>query len=130
MANQQPDRRISPTRSPEERANVLRTLYERSVLTFRLFTDRRVGLLPKIIPILAAIYFVSPADLMPALLMGPLAPLGVVDDVGVVLLALSLFVQAAPPDVVQEHLRELKAGRRPHTDDDDVVEGHAEVIDE
>lgn len=117
-------------RSPEQQAGVLRTLVERGILTWKLLWDRRVGFLPKLIPLLALAYIVSPVDLMPALAMGPLAPLGALDDVGVMLLGLNLFVQAAPPDVVAEYVRELSRSHTASGSDDDVIEGHAEVIDE
>lgn len=124
---QPPARRqpIDPTRPPAERAGMLKTLYERALLTWRLLWDPRVGFWPKLIPVLGAAYIVSPVDLLPAFLMGPLAPLGVTDDLGVALLVLNLFVKAAPPDVVSEILRQMR--RRPQ--DDDVVEGSAEWIE-
>ena len=128
---------ISPTRSPEERAGLLRSLYQNAALTWRLFGDRRVGFWPKLIPVLALLYLISPIDLIPAALLGVLAPLGAVDDIGVIVLALNLFVQAAPPDIVQEYLRSFGRQNVPDDwadsqewDDENVVDGEAEVIDE
>ncbi len=112
-----------------ERVGLIRALYERSLLTWKLLWDRRVGFLPKLIPLLAVVYLVSPIDLVPAVALGPLAPLGTLDDVGIMLLALNLFVQAAPPDVVREYLRELGSKRISH-DEADVIEGQAKVVDE
>ena len=125
--NQLPTRRqpVDPSRPPAERVGMLKALYERAVLTWRLLWDPRVGFWPKLIPVLGAAYIISPVDLLPAFLMGPLAPLGVTDDLGVALLVLNLFVQAAPPDVVSEMLRQMRG--RPQ--DDDVVDGSAEWID-
>ncbi len=117
------------TYPPEERVGMLRALYENAVLTWRLLWDGRVGFLPKVIPLLAVVYALSPIDLLPAWLMGMLAPLGVADDIGVVLLALSLFVQACPPDVVAEHLREMRRGRL-SARSEDVVEGESEEVGE
>lgn len=115
---------------------VLRALYERSILTWRLFWDNRVSLLPKLIPLIAVIYTVSPVDLAPMLFLGPLAPLGTLDDVGIILIALGLFVQACPPDIVQEHRRELGAaapGDYPDTplltSDEDVVDSDVEILE-
>jgi uncharacterized membrane protein YkvA (DUF1232 family) len=129
--NEQPQRQSQPLpRSSLDRAGALRAFIEKAVLTWRLFWDDRVGIGPKLIPCAAAIYLISPIDLLPAVLLGPLAPLGVVDDVGVVLLALSLFIQVSPPDVVKEHLRELGGVFMPHAADDDVIEGTARAIDQ
>ncbi|MBN1429844.1 MAG: DUF1232 domain-containing protein [Anaerolineae bacterium] len=108
-----------------ERPGALRALWDRTLLSWRLFWDGRVGVLPKLLPIGAAIYLVSPIDLLPALLMGPLAPLGALDDVGIILLALNLFIQVSPPDIVKEHLRELGSNLLRHSDGDegDVIDG-------
>jgi len=140
MSDQMPEQHsrniISPTRSPEERVGLLRTLYQNTILTWQLFWDGRVGFWPKLIPILALIYLVSPIDLIPAALLGPLAPLGAVDDLGFIVLALNLFVKAAPPDVVREYLRLFSRQDAPEdwADEqnwqDDVIEGQAEIIDD
>lgn len=121
-------RRGSSTAAPGS----VRTLYERAILTWKLFWDRRVSLLPKLIPALAVAYAISPLDLAPALAMGPLAPLGVLDDVGILLLALGLFIEACPPDVVREYQRELGASRSNLLPggEPDVVEGEARSLDE
>jgi uncharacterized membrane protein YkvA (DUF1232 family) len=85
------------------------------------------------IPFAAIAYVLSPFDFLPEMLMGPL---GVFDDVGIIMLGLTLFIQAAPPDIVREHLRALSAGRGelgPGDDeaasypDEDIVDG--EVIE-
>src|SRR5574341_795181 len=117
-----------------QQPGMLRALYEHTILTWRLLWDNRVGLLPKLIPVFAVIYAISPLDLLPAFIMGPLAPLGVVDDAALLLLALSLFVKACPPDVVHEYKRELGAldtrqALQMPTDDEDIVDGEAEVLD-
>jgi uncharacterized membrane protein YkvA (DUF1232 family) len=103
----------------------LRMLYERATLTWRLLWDERVGFLPKLIPLGALVYVLSPVDLLPVLAVGPL---GTLDDFGIILLALTLFIQVAPPDIVQEHLRQLGAGRDIAPSDDDIIDG--EIMNE
>jgi uncharacterized membrane protein YkvA (DUF1232 family) len=130
--NKQRNRQLSEY-SDEERAGVLRTLANRAVLTWRLFWDERVSFWPKLIPVAAVIYTLSPLDFITEFLAPVIGPLVVVDDVGVLILALTLFIQLAPPDVVSEHLHALGTRVPPPTDlgeDGDVVEGHAEVVDE
>lgn len=106
------DRRAQrANRSPDEQVGMLRSLVERASLTWKLLWDKRVGLLPKVIPLLGVVYLVSPVDLLPELLVGALGPLIVLDDVGVAMLVLNLFIQAAPPDIVREYLREMRGGR-------------------
>jgi hypothetical protein len=61
--------------------------------------------------------------------MGPLAPLGTLDDIGVALLALNIFIQASPIEVVQEHLRKLGGFiETPDMNMDDVIDGEAEEL--
>jgi uncharacterized membrane protein YkvA (DUF1232 family) len=136
----QPNRKerneLAQTRPPEERAGLIRELINRSILTWRLFWDRRVGFWPKLIPLLGLAYLVSPVDLLAeAPFIAVIGPLAYLDDVGLILLALNLFVQASPPDIVREHLRELGArgigpgGYYEDGEEDDVVEGSVEEIE-
>lgn len=130
--NEQPGRPNKSITQPSlERPGALRALIERAALTWRLFWDGRVGIGPKLIPVAGLVYLVSPVDLLPALMLGPLAPLGALDDIGIILLVLNLFIQVSPPDVVKEHLRELGSGfLRSAGDDDDVIDGTAKPLDE
>lgn len=103
-------------------------LFDRFTLSWRLMADGRVNLPHKVIPVLALLYLISPVDFVPELLLGPLAPLGVIDDIGIVLLALDFFIRMAPSDVVREHLEDLQrrytgAAQRKSKTDDNVVEG-------
>src|SRR5690554_4564499 len=77
-------------RSPDEQVGMLRSLVERASLTWKLLWDRRVGWLPKLIPVLGLAYIVSPVDLLPELLVGVLGPLIALDDIGVIMLVLNL----------------------------------------
>jgi uncharacterized membrane protein YkvA (DUF1232 family) len=117
-------RELSPD-ALNEQVGLFRTLYERAILTWHLLWDPRVGFWPKLIPILGLLYIVSPVDLLPALAVGPL---GTLDDAGIALLVLNLFVQASPPDVVKEYLRELRG--HAFGADRDVVDGEAREVEE
>ena len=87
-------------------------------LGWRLFRDPRVASrLKVIVPLLAALYLVSPIDVVPDLFLG----IGQVDDlgmVGVALLVLArLLPRFAPPEVVEEHRRAIGlSGRAANTD--------------
>ena len=74
-------------------------------LAWRLLRDPRVA--PRLktgVPLLAALYVLSPLDLLPDLLLGP----GQVDDLGVVgltlLFLLRVLPRLAPSSVLAEHL--------------------------
>ena len=78
-----------------------------AALFSRLVQDPRVSLRAKLF--LAAIfaYLILPADLVPDFLIGP----GQVDDLAILLAGLKFFLKLCPPEVVEEHLRAVRAPR-------------------
>jgi uncharacterized membrane protein YkvA (DUF1232 family) len=111
-----PRQRIDPNRYAQP--GMLGTIVGQVRLSWRLLSDPRVPLaLKMIIPALMVIYVVSPIDLLPDFLIG----LGQLDDIGVVLAALALFVRLAPSDVVNEH-RDAMEGRPTATTREDVID--------
>lgn len=78
--------------------DVLLLLPDLTVLLARLMRDRRVPRLPKLVALLGVGYVLSPIDLLPALLVGPI---GLVDDLVVVSAALSRLLNHVHPDVVR-----------------------------
>jgi uncharacterized membrane protein YkvA (DUF1232 family) len=88
---------------PGERSgfrDLLLLLPDMSVLLFRLMRDDRVPVGSKAIAVVGAAYLLSPIDLMPALLLGPI---GLVDDLVVVGAVLSRMLNRVHPDVVRSH---------------------------
>jgi uncharacterized membrane protein YkvA (DUF1232 family) len=74
-------------------------------LILRLIGDRRINFLLKLLPIAAAIYVISPVDLIP----GAVFPVvGALDDAVVIWLGTTLFVTLCPDDIVQEHNNALQ----------------------
>lgn len=103
--------------------------FDRMTLSWRLMADGRVSLFHKLIPPLALLYILSPIDIAPEILLGPF---GVVDDVGIAILALEFFIRMAPSDVVREHLEDLQRrymGKRRNADSENVVEGQYKYRD-
>lgn len=66
-------------------------------LIVRLMADRRVNPLIKLLPVGTLVYLISP-DLVP----GPF------DDAMIIWLGTAAFVELCPPDIVKEHLDEIK----------------------
>ncbi len=66
-------------------------------LIFRLFLDRRVSLLLKLIPVIGLLFVINPVDFP-----------GLLDDLLVLIFSLILFVELCPRTVVDEHRRELR----------------------
>lgn len=77
-------------------------------LASRLLRDPAVPLYLKSVPVLAALYVVSPLDVIPDFIPG----LGQLDDLGLALLALTTFVRFCPERAVAFH-REAIAEKRP-----------------
>ena len=71
-----------------------------TMLMFRLLKDERVAIGDKAIAVLGIGYVLSPIDLLPTFLLGPL---GLVDDILVVSATLSRLVNHVHPDVVRTH---------------------------
>ena len=73
----------------------------------RLIKDPRVSASSKLIVAGIFTYVILPADLLPDFLLG----VGQLDDLAVILGGLKLFLRLCPPEVVQEHLKAISAGR-------------------
>jgi uncharacterized membrane protein YkvA (DUF1232 family) len=70
------------------------------VLLVRLLRDERVAIGDKAIALAGVAYALSPIDLLPEFLFGPI---GLLDDLLVVTAALSRIVNHVHPDVVRAH---------------------------
>ena len=82
----------------------MKELFERGRLVWRLMRDPRVpGWVKFGVPFLVMVYVLSPIDLIPDFFVGP----GQLDDLGVVLLGMTLMVRLSPQHVVEEHRRAL-----------------------
>jgi uncharacterized membrane protein YkvA (DUF1232 family) len=89
------------------RIGMFRSAWDRVVLAWHLFSDERVSWVAKLIPVLVIGYLISPVDFLPEIVTGPL---GLLDDLTILILGLNWFIQVAPRDIVQEHMREREVG--------------------
>jgi uncharacterized membrane protein YkvA (DUF1232 family) len=80
--------------------DLLLLLPDLTVLLLRMLRDPDVPLSSKAIAVLGVGYALSPIDLLPALLLGPI---GLVDDLLVVSAALSRLVNTVHPDVLRRN---------------------------
>jgi uncharacterized membrane protein YkvA (DUF1232 family) len=80
--------------------DMLMLLPDFTVLLARLMRDDRVSRRAKVVALFGVGYVLSPVDLLPALLVGPL---GLLDDLVVVTAALSRLLNHVHPDVVRAH---------------------------
>lgn len=90
-------------RSPGERSgfrDLLLVLPDLTILLLRLLRDHRVPILHKGIALAGVAYVLSPIDLVPVLVFGPV---GLLDDLFVVAACLSRILNHVHPDVVRGH---------------------------
>lgn len=88
------------TGSPAGVADLLLLLPDFVVLLARLLRDARVPLGAKLIAAAGIAYVLSPVDLMPEVLMGPL---GILDDLVVSAAAVSRILNHVHPDLIAAH---------------------------
>jgi len=96
-------RRTLVSHGPTDRSglrDVLLLLPDLVVLLFRLFRDSRVPLGAKAIALVGIGYVLSPIDLLPEVVLGPI---GLADDLFVVAATLSRLLNYVHPDVVRSH---------------------------
>ena len=90
------------------RPGLLRTLLAHLRLAARLIREPRVPLLAKALPVVAALYLISPLDFVPDVI--PL--LGQVDDLAIVLIVLEAFLRVCPAPAVDFHRAAIAQGHR------------------
>jgi uncharacterized membrane protein YkvA (DUF1232 family) len=106
---------------------VLTNLFKQLKLVWLLFRDNRVSLLAKLVLPLSLLYLVSPIDILPDVIVG----LGQLDDLGVLLLAMTLFVRLCPPRLVDQYRNQLEYGDQEGYDDkDETVDTTYRVVGE
>lgn len=91
-------------------------IIDQALLTWKLFFDARVPIHAKLVLVLAAVYVISPIDLVPDII--PI--LTQLDDLGILVASVKFMEMLAPDYVVSEH----KAGieRRRAGKDAEVVD--------
>lgn len=121
MANREP-----VPYNPDADGGALAEMLKRLKLVWLLFRDSRIPFLTKLVIPLSLLYLISPVDFVPAAFV---PVLGGLDDVGVILLAMALFVKLSPPQIVEQYLHQLEygqvRGREP-----EVVDTTYRIVDE
>jgi uncharacterized membrane protein YkvA (DUF1232 family) len=88
--------------------SLARTLVSHVRLTLRLLREPGVPVLTKAVPVVAALYVISPLDFVPDFL----PVLGQLDDLGMILIALEAFLNVCPAGTVNFHRAALAQGRK------------------
>ena len=115
------------TKNPmDKRLSMLSGMMKQLKLVWLLFRDKRVSVWAKSVIPIALLYLISPIDFIPGML---LPGLGALDDMGVILLGMSLFVKLSPPEIVQYYLHQLEYGNDFYSDGE-TVDTTYRVVDE
>ena len=89
-----------PKGEPSGLLDLLFLLPDFTVLLMRLLRDDRVPIMAKAVAVGGVAYVLSPIDILPGLLFGPI---GLVDDLVVVAACVSGMLNRVHPDVVRSH---------------------------
>jgi uncharacterized membrane protein YkvA (DUF1232 family) len=109
---------------PNNGAVFMTETIKRLQLIWLLFKDSRVSFLAKSVLPLSLLYLISPVDFLP----GAVFPVvGGLDDVGVILLGMALFLKLSPQDVVQYYQDRLEYG---DLYDSEAIDTTYRVVDE
>jgi uncharacterized membrane protein YkvA (DUF1232 family) len=102
------------------RPSLVGTLFAELRLAWRLMREPRVPLVAKALPALAVLYVLSPLDFIPDIL----PVLGQIDDLGIVILSVKLFLRVCPTAAASFHADAITSGRRfaPMTPTDVVID--------
>ena len=112
---------------PSKNISVLTNLFKQLKLVWLLFRDNRVSLLAKLVLPLSLLYLVSPIDILPDVIVG----LGQLDDLGVLLLGMALFIRLCPPRLVDQYRNQLDYGDQEDYDDkDETVDTTYRIVGE
>jgi uncharacterized membrane protein YkvA (DUF1232 family) len=94
-------------------------------LIWLLFTNPRVPLWVKVIPVFGFLYWLSPVDaLIPVIGITP------IDDLAAIILGLKLFVELSPQDLVERLRDEINYGSPEDDNDNTVIDAPYRVLDD
>lgn len=98
-------------------------IFKQLRLVWLLIQDGRVPLWMKSVVPLSLLYLISPFDFIPDVVLG----FGQLDDLGVILLGMALFVKLCPQNIVEYYRNQLEYGPE---NDSEAVDTTYRVIDE
>ncbi|MFZ5882976.1 MAG: YkvA family protein [Chloroflexota bacterium] len=103
---------------------MMRDFVLRLKLIGRLMGDKRVNFFLKLLPLASVAYLFWPVDVVPAI---ALPIIGVLDDAAILWIGSTLFVELCPPEVVREHMQNLRSNL---DEANDVIDAESADTDE
>ena len=112
----------------EGQVSFLAGLVNQLRLVWLLMMDSRISTWVKAVVPLSFLYMISPVDFIPDVILG----LGQLDDLGVILLGLALFVKLSPPELVEYYRQQIEYGHQPSVDalDEDSIDTTYKILDD
>jgi uncharacterized membrane protein YkvA (DUF1232 family) len=98
-------------------------IFKQLRLVWLLMQDNRIPLWAKSVVPLSLLYLISPLDFIPDVILG----FGQLDDLGIVLLGIALFIKLCPPNIVEYYQNQLEYGSE---DTGEAVDTSYRVVDE
>jgi uncharacterized membrane protein YkvA (DUF1232 family) len=117
----------TPSPNPVNRAGLGAELVRIGQLAWKLLTDPRVPVLTKLIPIITFLYILSPVDFVPEAVFGPL---GVVDDLTLLIIGIRGFIALSPSDIVERYRQQLGSSGAPSQAKGETIDGTYRVVDD
>jgi uncharacterized membrane protein YkvA (DUF1232 family) len=111
---------------PDRNLSFMMGILKQLRLVWLLFRDGRVPIWVKSVLPISLVYLISPVDFVPDVILG----LGQLDDLGIILLGIALFVRLCPPDIVDYYRNQLEYGNDFEPDNDETVDTTYRVVDE
>ncbi len=102
-----------------------RGAWQQARLFMRLMVDKRVSVLLKVIPVAIGAYILMPFDISPDIV----PVLGQLDDLGVFIVGIKMFMDMSPVSVVKEHMMAIREADGYDYLNEDVTDGTPLVID-
>ncbi len=88
----------------QQKTGLTRSMWQHTRLVWRMFWSREVPPLVKLLPFAAVLYIISPLDFIP----DAIPALGQLDDIGMLLLSLKLFINMSPQAVVDDIMTTIR----------------------
>lgn len=131
--------KMSPSNAGKD-LSMLSGMMDQIRLAWYLLADDKVSKLTKAIIPASLLYVISPIDLIPAAIF---PVIGTLDDLGVIMLGMAMFIKMCPPELVQYYKEQLRLahGGEPSSeiepplddeiedDDDDSIDTTYRVLD-
>ncbi len=115
----------------KEQTGFFSELWQQVQLVYKLLLDPEVPIYLKALPFAAVAYLLFPFDFLPDVIPG----LGQLDDLTILVVGAKMFIDLAPHQAVERHLRRIRAqenstadenqrmGNGSYGDDPDIIEG-------